>query len=189
MALLLLALFLAPAIAAPEPAPLLVRSSLPTWLDYVPQLAFDGRQDSYFWSHRPPKAGDCFTLRFVQPVNLNKAEAQTGRSDGLDPLEHGVLETSIDGETFTNPVPFENGSAVLDGGGRAVRALRIRATEDGTFWLAVREIDLETTPALPAFQYPFEVRLDCSEAPDLAVWAQQIPDLLERWWPVMAEML
>ncbi|MBI2302546.1 MAG: hypothetical protein HYU66_26880, partial [Armatimonadetes bacterium] len=46
-----------------------------------------------------------------------------------------------------------------------------------------------TTPALPAFQYPFEVRLDCSEAPDLAAWAAQIPDLLERWWPVMAEML
>jgi hypothetical protein len=171
--------------------PVAISTTLPTEGDHVPQLAFDGKADTYFASSRPAKADDTFTMELAEPARLKRVEVVTGKPDGKAALVKGVLEVSADGKTFQQVAAFESGVAsvkVLEPG-RTIKALRLRASADDPAPLAVREITLDSTPPVPVFKYPLEVRLDCSEVPEMKAWCERAKGLVEQWYPVLCDLL
>jgi hypothetical protein len=176
--------------AATRPArAAVIETSLPTQRDLVPQLAFDGNADTYFLSARPPKADDTFTLILTRPSRLKRVEVLTGKPDGGDALEAGVLETSADGNTFVKAAAFEKGLARADLGGKEIKSIRLRPSANAAGPLAVREIKLEADPQVPTFKWPIQVVLDANEVPDMIDWCNRAKDLAEEWYPVIAETL
>jgi hypothetical protein len=168
--------------------PVVVETSLPTHKDHVPQCAFDGKVETYFRSARACKADDTLTLAFEKPVRAGRVEVLTGTPDGKDALAAAVLETSADGTTFAPAATFKGGAARADLGNRPVKALRIRATGDAAA-LVVREITLESLPAIPTFRYPVEIVLDDSQVPEMKDWCRRAKETAEAWYPVLAQAL
>ena len=174
----------------PLPAPAVaVESVLPTAGDHVPQCAFDGKPDTYFRAARAPKAGDTFTLLLAEPARVKRVEVLTGKPDGTDALESGALEISADGKAFEQAARLESGAAKADLAGRAIRAVRVRATADAAAPLTLREITLDAEPPIPVFAFPLEVRLDYSEVPEMKEWCEHTRGLVEQWYPKIAEVL
>ncbi|HEX7261452.1 MAG TPA: hypothetical protein VF258_06520, partial [Luteolibacter sp.] len=118
-----------------------VETSLDTHENYWPELAFDGRADTFFWAGRPLKADDHLTLHLKSALASNTAvEVATGGGNS-DRLESGVLETSPDGRAWTKIADFNAGKAT----GTAPTGtahLRLRVTAPQKNWLIVREISL-----------------------------------------------
>jgi hypothetical protein len=186
---LLAALSAVTAFAADVPRPTLalqVRSSLKSAAGHIRQMAYDGKPEHWFASTEAPKAGDTFTLTFMQPETLNKVEITTGGPDG-GKLAAGVLEFSADGATFADPVPFKDGAAAA-APAKAVGAIRLRATADGAEPLVVRQMTLDADPAIPLFTHPFEVHVIC-EVPEMADWCEKVATMQETWWSYLCERL
>jgi hypothetical protein len=175
--------------ADPAPVPASARSTLATSAQHVRQLAFDGDPATYFESSGPPGAADHFTLDLERPVVLKSATATTGRSDGSDKLTTGSLEVSVDGETFEPVAKFEDGRARFEGRERALKAIRIRPTADSGHPLVVREIDLESAEPIARFQYPVEISVDVTGAPEMKDWAERAARICEHWYPRINEEL
>ncbi len=118
-----------------------VETSLGTYDTYWPELAFDGRADTFFWTNDSLKTDDHLTLRLKTALTADTAvEVTTGGGNG-DLLEAGVLETSPDGTTWTKVADFSTGKA----SGTAPAGtghLRLRVTAPQKNWLIVREISL-----------------------------------------------
>ncbi len=119
-----------------------VETSLGFHDGHWPELAFDGRDGTFFWADRELKDGDHFTVHFKEPLAAEaKVEIATGgrASRNGDRLEHGVVESSADGKTWTKVADFEDGKA---SGSVAAGAseLRIRVTAAQKNWLIVDEI-------------------------------------------------
>jgi len=119
-----------------------VAASLGIHEDHWPELAFDGRDDTFFWAGRALKAGDHLTIRFKEPRS-GRVSVTTGgpASANGDKLEHGMLEASAEGR-WRELAPFLHGEAAaeLPAG---TTALRIRVTEPQTNWLIVHEVKVE----------------------------------------------
>jgi len=170
--------------------PVVIETTLPTARDNVAQLAFDGKLDDFFWSDRAPNREDRFVLALAKPVRVKRVEVLTGKPDSTtNTLESGVLEASPDGQKFDQIATFESGIAQADLGGRAIKALRIRPTRDGKAQLAIREIVLDSQPPVPVFKYPIEVHLDASEVPEMKDWCERSKEIVEEWYPIIAEYL
>lgn len=121
-----------------------VTTSLGIYSKHWPELAFDGRDDTFFWADRELRAGDHLTLRLKQPAKGGTVTVKTGgpASRNGDQLEHGVLEASKDGATWTPVAEFADGSA----SGRVEAGtthVRLRVTEPQTNWLILHEIRFE----------------------------------------------
>ncbi len=119
-----------------------VTTSLPVYKDHVAKRIVDGRSSSVFWSSRPPSAKDHVTLTFETPTVINHIKIMTGKTDGGDTLENGVLEVSEDGVNFTSIATFKKGIAA-DATQRTVMAIRIRPTKSQSSWLVVRDVLLK----------------------------------------------
>ena len=121
-----------------------VSSSLGVYSDHWPELAFDGRDDTFFWADRELRVDDHLTLRLKQPAKGGTVTLKTGgpASRNGDKLEHGVLEASKDGTTWTLIADFVDGSASgrIEGGTTHVR---LRVTQPQVNWLIVHEIRFE----------------------------------------------
>jgi hypothetical protein len=120
---------------------------------------------------------------------VKRVEVLTGQPDGADALEDGVLETSRDGQKFEKAATFGSGVAKADLGGREIKALRIRPTREGKSALAIREIVLDSQPPVPIFKYPIEVVLNASEVPEMKEWCERAKDIVEEWYPFIADYL
>jgi hexosaminidase len=122
-----------------------VTTSLGTHGDNWPELAFDGRDDTFFWADGALRVDDHLTLQFKEPAKGGRVIVQTGgpASRNGDKLEHGVLEVSKDGNTWQPVAEFADGSASanLPVG---TRQIRIRVTKPQTNWLILHEIKLES---------------------------------------------
>jgi RNA polymerase sigma factor (sigma-70 family) len=153
-------------------------STLPTAGDQIRQFAFDGRPDTWYESARPAGPADHFTLRFDRPVDVRSVAVDTGRPDGGDRLDAGVLEVSTDGTRFAPAGAFLAGAARVELGGRAVRAVRVRPPAGRP--LVVREVAVESTPPVARFADPVEYVADAADAPDLGRWAAAVARLCER---------
>jgi hexosaminidase len=122
-----------------------VETSLSTHDNHWPELAFDGRADTFFWAGRELKDGDHFTVHFKNPTTAEStATVATGGSASKngDRLDHGVLEASTDGNAWMKVADFENGKA----SGKLVSGaseLRIRVTAPQTNWLIIPEIEVK----------------------------------------------
>src|SRR5258706_7440644 len=66
----------------------------------IKQFAFDGDPKTYFASAKNPSDKDHFTLVFDKPVTIKSITATSGKPDGSDKLDAGVLQVSADGTTF-----------------------------------------------------------------------------------------
>ena len=120
-----------------------VVSSLGSYQDHWPELAFDGKPDSFFWADRALKADDHLTVHF-KDARSGKVKVTTGgaASQNGDKLGAGVLEASADGSKWTEVAPFTDGSAageLPDG----TKHLRIRVTKPQENWLIVHEITVD----------------------------------------------
>jgi hypothetical protein len=168
-----------PAVAA------VIETTLVTAPGQIRQFAFDGDADSYFASRQDAGSGDHFTLVLDRPVAVKSVAVTTGKPQGGDLLDPGVLEVSADGQKFELLAKFADGVARARPGGQKARAIRVRPTGDLKHPLVIREIALESEPAVTAFQYPVEVFVDVSDAPELKDWAEKAARICERQYPLI----
>ncbi|BCX46504.1 hypothetical protein HAHE_04120 [Haloferula helveola] len=120
-----------------------VSTSLGIYQNHWPELAFDGREKTFFWADRALKKGDHLTLSFKKPRS-GKVRVETGgpASQNGDKLENGVLQAQVGEEVWEDVGGFRDGVAegTLPEGTRAVRVL---VTAPQTNWLIVHEIGIE----------------------------------------------
>ncbi|MFM7181962.1 MAG: beta-N-acetylhexosaminidase [Verrucomicrobiales bacterium] len=121
-----------------------VATSLGTYSNNWPELAFDGRHDTFFWADRDLRVDDHFTLRLKQPARGGKVTVATGgpASRNLDKLENGLLEVSTEGTAWTKIADFADGTATGEVP-PGTKHLRLRVTKAQTNWLILHEIQFE----------------------------------------------
>jgi hypothetical protein len=179
-------------IPSPSPAePLAARieTTLTTDGEQIRQLAFDGDPKTFFASAKNAGRADHFTLVFDKPAAVTSLAVSTGRADGRDKLLTGVVEASADGEKFEEWAKFKDGEATVKTAARKVRAIRIKPSEDLKYPLVVREIAVESEPAVTVFKYPVEFVVDVSDAPEMKEWAEKAARICERQYAMINEEL
>lgn len=121
-----------------------VTTSLGIYQDHWPELALDGKPDTFFWADRELKEGDHFTVAF-KASKSGKVTVKTGgnASQNKDKLDGGVLEASTDGSTWKEVAAFADGvaSGTLPAG---TKQLRIRVTKPQKNWLIVHEVEVQS---------------------------------------------
>lgn len=122
-----------------------VETSLGVYQDHWPELAFDGRDDTFFWADRELKNGDHVTLHLKAATTAESSvTVVTGgaASQHGDQLDKGVLEASADGTTWKEIAAFEKGKATgIAAAG--TRHLRVRVSAPQTNWLIIHEITIK----------------------------------------------
>jgi hypothetical protein len=180
----------APAVESAEPpVAATIETTLTTASDQIRQFAFDGNPDTYFASAQNPRRTDHFTLVFDKPVAVKSVVATTGRPKGGDRLDAGTLEVSADGKTFEALVKFAEGVARGKPNSKQLRAVRIQPAEDLKHPLAIREIAIESEPAVTVFKYPVEFVVNVDDAPEMKEWAEKTARICERAYPMINEEL
>jgi len=185
----------APAHASPPknvpraPVTAVAQSSQATAAGRIRQFAFDGDDDSYFESSQPPGKDDHFTLLLDAPVAAKSIGVSTGRPDGGDRLAFGILEVSADGKMFEKLADFVDGAALSKRETGLIRAIRIRLPREQQQPLVIREIAIDSEPAVASFQFPVEFTVDTADAPDMREWADNVARICERAWPMINEEL
>ena len=123
-----------------------VTSSLGCYENHWPELAYDGRADTFFWADRELKVDDHLTVELKSPATGGSITIPTGgpASKNGDALEQGVLEASKDGTSWQNLTAFADGKATasIPAG---TRFLRLRVTKAQTNWLIVGEIAISNS--------------------------------------------
>jgi hexosaminidase len=118
-------------------------SSLGSYQEHWPELAYDGKPDTFFWADRSLKAGDQFILS-LRAARSGKVKVATGgsASQNGDKLGAGVLEASADGAKWSEVAVFDDGIAegALPAG---TSKLRVRVTKPQQNWLIIHEIVVE----------------------------------------------
>ncbi|MDR3633996.1 MAG: basic secretory protein-like protein [Isosphaeraceae bacterium] len=178
-----------PLCAEPGPVAAKVEATLPTATGQPRQFAFDGNLDTGYVSSRNASENDHFSLVLEKPVSATLVLAVTGRPNGEDELEAGVLEVSADGRSFEPFAKFEDGTARGDLRGREVRALRIRPEFATGHPLAVRELTLVSDPPVTRFRYPVEFIADVADAPEMKPWAENVARVCERTYAMINDEL
>jgi hypothetical protein len=166
-----------------------VESTLKTDGDHIRQFVLDGDSQTNFASDGNPGASDNLTVVLDKPVSVKSITVATGRPNGDDKLDAGVLEVSQDGKDFKSFATFTDGAAKSESGAEKVKAIRVRPSEDLKHPLVIREITIDTTPSVATFKYPVEVVVDVSDAPDMKEWADKCARICERAYPMLNEEL
>ncbi len=172
-----------------EPLAATVETTLMTATGQIRQFAFDGNPDTFFTSNPGLQRSDHFTLVLDRPVTMRTIAVATGRPDGSERLESGVLEVSTDSKEFTPVGKFTDGIGCAQLEGRLVRAVRLRPDADPKRALVIREITLESQPAVAVFRYPVEFTVDVSDAPEMQEWADKVARICERQYTMLNEEL
>lgn len=167
----------------------IVESTLATGGKQIRQFAFDGDTETYFASMNNPKTSDHFTLIIDKPVAVKSLHVITGKPKGGDALDAGVLQVSGDGHSFEEVAKFKDGKAGGKLDGKKIQSIRVRATEEMTHPLAIREFVVESDPAITIFKYPVEIFVDVSAAVEMKGWAENVARVCERQYPIICEEL
>lgn len=140
----------------------IVTSSLAGRELHRPNMIFDGRRDSFFWSQAGLEKGDHLTLEFPWPVSGDIAIA-TGRSGGAEEaapgvLADGVLDLSPDGKKWDTAAEFFDGlvTVTLPKGTRFVRIRAFGAQDDP---LVLHEVILSEPLLTPQYEETREIVL------------------------------
>lgn len=124
--------------------PAKIQTNLKTYQTFLPERAFDGNPDSYFWAAGEAKSGDQLTIILDQPAALQEIRVLTGSEQVQQGrLYEGVVEVSDNGQKFDAVGEFRDGIGFAKLNGRTVKAVRIRCTKNQTEWLVVREFELK----------------------------------------------
>jgi hypothetical protein len=172
-----------------KPPIVAVETTLATDSDQIRQLAFDGDPRTYFASDKNPGRDDHFTLVFDQPVAVKSLSVTTGRGDGRDKAEAARLEVSADGTKFERLADFADGEARAKGADKRIRFVRIQPTGEWKHPLVVREIVVESEPAVQTFRYPVEFVVDVRDAPEMKEWADKAARICERQYAMINDEL
>jgi hypothetical protein len=184
--------FSLPLLAAPDEETSIIatiETTLRTRGDQIRQFAFDGDDKTYFASEKNALNKDHFTLLLDKPATVRSLRVTTGRPDGHDKLDTGTLLVSADGKTFEEVAKFRAGVAETKFRGRKVQAVRIKPSQDLKSPLIVREITLDSEPAVAVFKYPVEFNLDVREAPEMKEWAEKAARICEQQYTMINEVL
>ena len=130
-----------------------------------------------------------FHARFHKANRCEVTRGHDGQTKGGDALESGSIEASSDGKTFKQLATFKDGQA---GAGQQIGkfiAIRIRANEDMKHPLVIREIAIDSEPAVAIFKYPVEFSVDVSDAPEMKEWAEKAARICEREYTMINEEL
>jgi hypothetical protein len=184
--------FSLPLLAAPEEKPSIaatIETTLTTGGEQIRQYALDGEDKSYFASEKNATAKDHFTLVLDKPAVVRSVRVITGRPGGEDVLDAGTLQVSADGKTFEDVDKFRAGVAGAKLPERKILALRIQPLKDLKYPLVIREIVLDSEPAVAVFKYPVEFIVDVKEAPEMKEWAEKAARICERQYTMINEVL
>ncbi|MBP3956108.1 sigma-70 family RNA polymerase sigma factor [Gemmata sp. G18] len=177
---------------APAPGkptvPVTVETSLRTNAGQIRQFVLDGDPTTAFASATNPGPADHFTLIFDRAVAVKGIDVRTGGANGGWALAGGRLEVSGDGAVFEPLAQFAGGTARGDAGGRKVIAVRVRPVAQ-QHPLMIREITIDSEPALARFRHPIEFAVDTTAAPELAEWAERTTRACERFYPTIVDEL
>ncbi len=111
--------------------------------DHTPGLAFDGSDNTFFWSDGPPKFNSSLTVTLDQPATFKHVIVHTGHpDDGRDKLQHGKLEV-WDDKKWEDVGEFKDGQFDGDLPAKAIKAIRVHVMSDQPEWLVIREIVLQ----------------------------------------------
>ncbi len=178
-----------PRVWSEQPITATIISTLPTAGDHIRQFVFDGKPDTYFESASNAGANDSLTLRFNRPVAMRVVRVLTGRPDGHDPLNAGVLEVSTDGKHFERAARITGNSVRVPLHGQKVRAISLRPTKSLDHRLVIREIEVDSEPVVAVFRYPVEFELDVKDAPEMKAWAEKVARTCEQAYPRISDAL
>jgi basic secretory peptidase family protein len=184
--------FSLPLLAAPDEKASItatIETTLTTRGDQIRQFAFDGDDKTYFSSEKNATNKDHFTLLLDRPAMVRSLRVTTGRPDGHDKLDTGTLLVSADGKTFEEVAKFLTGVAETKLARRKVQAVRIKPSQDLKYSLIIREISLDSEPAVAVFKYPVEFILDVREAPEMREWAEKSARICEQQYTMINEVL
>jgi hexosaminidase len=109
---------------------------------FIPECAFAKEKNKGIYrTGRSAKKGESFTLIFKRPQHCSYIKVATRCADVTDnALENGILEISLDGQSFAKLADFRDGFAEAVFDTQKIKALRIMATEDQDSWVAVADI-------------------------------------------------
>lgn len=167
----------------------MIESSLKSGAGQIRQFAFDGQPDTFFVSEKNAGTEDHFTLNFDKPVSVKSISVATGRVDGKDQFNDGVLEVSPNGKNFEALASFKEGVAGGDLAGKSIRAIRLKPTKDLEIPLVIREISISSDVPIARFKYPVEITIDVSDAPEMQEWTAKVARICERAYPMINEEL
>lgn len=184
--------FSLPLAAAPEGKPSLavtIETTQPTDGEHIRQLAFDSDDNTYFASAKNARNKDLFKLILNRPAAVRSVRVTTGQPNGEGKLEAAALEVSADGKTFEELAKFRAGVAEAKPTGRKIQAIRIRIVADLKHPLIIRELVLDSDPAVVVFKYPVEFTLDVGDAPEMKEWAEKAARVCEQQYAMINEEL
>jgi hypothetical protein len=179
-------------LAAPEERPSItaaIETTLATGGENICQFAFDGDDKTYCASKKNATDKDHFTLLLDKPAAVHSIRVITGRLGGDDTLDAGTLQISADGKTFEEAAKFRAGVAETKLAQRKVQAIRIKPSQDLKYPLVIREIVLDSEPAVAVFKYPVEFIVDVKEAPEMKEWAEKAARICEQQYKMINEVL
>ena len=104
-----------------------------------PVFAFDGKDDTFYQSAAPPKAGDTFTIELAKPALMYAVEVLTG-SNGKGLADGAELQVSADGKSYVTAAKIAKGGAKAVLADPHVKALRLRCPTPQSEPLIIREI-------------------------------------------------
>ncbi len=181
-----------PLFSAPEAKPSIaatIETTLTTSGEHIRQFAFDGDPKTYFASEKNATDKDQFTLLLEKPATIRSLRVTTGLLDGGDKLDAATLQISADGKRFEEVAKFHAGVAETRLAERKVQAIQIKPSQDLKYPLIVREITLDSEPAVGVFKYPVEFIVDVREAPEMKEWAEKAARICEQQYRMINEVL
>jgi hypothetical protein len=183
-----------PAIAPPpRPAAKKVAATIETTLStgqkQIRQFALDGDPDTYFASEKNASPSDHFSIVLDAPVSIASIRVLSGKPGGAEALDHGVLEVSSDGKEFEAVGQFAKGVAAATLKGMNAKVIRIRPMQELDHPLVIREIEIDSQPAVAVFKYPVEFVLDSSDAPEMKEWLEKAGRICERNYGMLCDDL
>jgi hyaluronoglucosaminidase len=123
-----------------------VTTTLPQYMDFEPARMVDGDPSTLFWSSRPPRPGDEIRVDLDEAADVRHGAVHMADDDAAagDMIEHGRVEASADGETWTVLGEFHDTPLVEITPDEPVpaRHVRVVVTDENPSgrWVKVREL-------------------------------------------------
>lgn len=121
--------------------PARIESSLGHWQDYYREFAFDGNEETFYWSDRGLEPGDHFALVLDEPAELEQVTILLGTDRYRQEYIHdGVLEAQLADGSWTPVAKLDSAHVRAALPAEKIQAIRLRVEAPQHFWLIIREI-------------------------------------------------
>jgi len=183
---------------AKAPRALKIHTSIPNVKNSPIELAVDGDDSTYFHSSRRPQKDETVTVRLKKAINNTNITVLTGKPDGEDSLNSGVLEAKTSNNHWKPIATFFGGKAEATIKSKT-QAIRIRMTANQGNWLAIREIKIGDQPrtmftiekqvTVSGKKIDLALTVDIQGCEDLKPRVQEMTKLYFINWPKIAQLI